>query len=54
MKNLFLKTASFQEVKEDEEALVYHAVKFQSGHRYPLALLCYAEIERRNAKTSSN
>lgn len=38
--NLFSKNADPELVKKDPEAIRYHAVKFQSGHRYPLAALC--------------
>jgi len=49
MTNLFSKSADFQEVKKNAEALAYHAEKFEAGHRYRLALLCYAERENREA-----
>lgn len=52
--NLFSRTASFEEVKKDDEALAYHAVKFQSGHRYPLALQCFAEMQKRNAEPTES
>lgn len=57
--NLFSKTADFEEVKKDEEALLYHAVKFQSGHRYPLAVQCFSyiqvkELEKRIGKDTDD
>lgn len=53
--NLFSQNASFEDVKKDIDALTYHAVKFEGGHRYPLAIQCFAhiqvrELERRNAE----
>lgn len=44
--NLFSKTADPELVKKDKEAVMYHAVKFQSGHRYPLARLCFHLIQQ--------
>lgn len=57
--NPFSKNAKFEEIKNDEEALMYHAVKFQSGHRYPLAVQCFThlqvrELERRNGTNTGN
>ena len=51
MTNLFSKSADFQEVKKNAEALAYHASRFEDGHRYRLALLCFAEVEN-NAKNT--
>lgn len=53
--NLFSKNANFEDVKKNNEALAYHVVKFQFGHRYPLAIQCFAhiqvrELERKNAE----
>ena len=48
MTDVFSRDADFKQVLKDEEALMFHAVKFQSGHRYPLAVLCYAEIQKRS------
>jgi hypothetical protein len=39
--NLFSNKADPELVKKDKEAVMYHAVRFQSGHRYPLAALCF-------------
>ncbi len=39
--------AKFEEVIQSEEAIMYHAVKFQSGSRYPLAKLCWQYIQGR-------
>lgn len=57
--NLFSKTADFEEVKKEEEALLYHAVKFQSGHRYTLAVQCFSyiqvrELEKRSGKDTDD
>jgi hypothetical protein len=37
----YSRTASFEKVKEDWEAVKYHALKFELGYRYSLAVLCY-------------
>ena len=52
--NLFSKNADFEEVKKDQEALMWHAVKFQSGHRYTLARQCFAFVQEENAKRSKS
>jgi hypothetical protein len=53
--NLFSKNASFEDVQKDPEAMRYHAVKFQTGHRYALALLCFHAVkEEENAKNSES
>jgi hypothetical protein len=44
--NLFSNKADPELVKKDPEAVRYHAVRFQSGHRYPLALLCFHLIQQ--------
>lgn len=54
MKNLFSRTADFEDVKKDQDALAYHAERFEKGSRYQLALLCYAEIVKRNVKDISD
>lgn len=45
--DLFSRKAKFHDVVKNEEALVYHAVKYQSGNRYPLAVLCFQYIQHR-------
>lgn len=37
----YSRNAKFETVKFDEEAVVYHAMKYEMGFRYPLALACY-------------
>lgn len=53
--NLFSKNADPELVKKDPEAIRYHAVKFQSGHRYPLAAMCvhWLQQEHREDNTES-
>jgi hypothetical protein len=52
-KNLFSKNADPELVRQDPEAIRYHAVKFHSGHRYPLAALCvhWLQQEQREEDT---
>jgi hypothetical protein len=45
--NLFSRKAKFHDVVKNKEALVYHAVKYQSGNRYPLAVLCFQHIQHK-------
>jgi hypothetical protein len=45
--DLFSRKAKFHEVVKNEEALVYHAVKYQAGNRYPLAVLCYQHLQHK-------
>jgi hypothetical protein len=45
--DLFSRKAKFHEVVKSEEALIYHAVKYQSGNRYPLAIMCYQHIQHK-------
>ena len=33
--------AKFETVKFDQEAVMYHSMKYEMGFRYPLALACY-------------
>lgn len=39
--NLFSKTAKYELVIENPEALEYHVMKYEMGFRYPLSLACY-------------
>lgn len=48
--DLFSKKANFNDVIKNEEALMFHAVKFQSGFRYELAKLCFQHIQQRKIK----
>lgn len=45
--NLLSTKAKFHEVVKNEEALVYHAVKYQTGNRYPLATMCFQYLQHR-------
>lgn len=44
--DLFSKKANFDDVVKNEEALMFHAVKFQSGFRYELARQCFQHIQQ--------
>lgn len=37
--------AKFDNVKYDEEALAFHAEKYELGFRYPLSLACYQYLQ---------
>lgn len=37
----YSRNAKFDSVKYDEEAVLFHAMKYEMGFRYPLALSCY-------------
>jgi hypothetical protein len=39
--NNFSRKAKFESVKYDEEAVKFHAEKYDAGFRYPLGLACY-------------
>jgi hypothetical protein len=45
--DLFSRKAKFHDVVKKEEALVYHAVKYQSGNRYPLAVMCFQHLQHK-------
>jgi hypothetical protein len=45
--NLLSTKAKFHEVVKNEEALMYHAVKYQTGNRYPLAVMCFQYIQHK-------
>jgi hypothetical protein len=45
--NLLSAKAKFHEVVKNEEALMYHAVKYQSGNRYPLAVMCFQYLQHK-------
>jgi hypothetical protein len=45
--NLLSSKAKFHEVVKNEEALMYHAVKYQTGNRYPLAVMCFQYIQHK-------
>lgn len=37
----YSKTAKFENVRFDEEAVLFHAMKYEMGYRYPLSTACY-------------
>lgn len=39
--NNLSRDAKFETVKFDQEAVMYHSMKYEMGFRYPLALACY-------------
>jgi hypothetical protein len=45
--DLLSRKAKFHDVVKNEEALVYHAVKYQSGNRYPLAVMCFQHLQHK-------
>lgn len=47
--------ASFEKIKDDWEAVRFHALKFEMGYRYTLARLCYQlyELDRMKRANSS-
>lgn len=49
--DLFTIKAKFTDVIMSEEALMYHAVKYQSGSRYLLARQCWQYLEARKLRS---
>lgn len=41
MSNNYSRKARFDDVKFDEEALKFHAEKYELGFKYPLSFACY-------------
>ena len=39
--NNFSRDAKFETVKFDQEAVLFHSMKYEIGFRYPLSLACY-------------
>jgi hypothetical protein len=39
--NNFSRDAKFETVKFDQEAVLFHSLKYEMGFRYPLSLACY-------------
>lgn len=37
----YSRNAKFETVKFDQEAVLYHSMKYEMGFRYPLSLACY-------------
>lgn len=50
--NLYSRLAKFHDVVQNEDALLYHAVKYQSGSRYPLAKECFQYVQQRALRKS--
>ena len=48
--DLFSRNAKFELVMHNEEALLYHAVKWQSGSRYNLAKQCFQMVQLKKQK----
>jgi len=41
----YSRKSKFENVKYDEEALRFHAEKYELGFRYPLSLACYQYLQ---------
>lgn len=41
----YRRDAKFETVKFDEDAVAFHAMKFDLGFRYPLSVACYQMIQ---------
>lgn len=39
--NNYSRDAKFDTVKFDQEAVLFHSMKYEMGYRYPLSLACY-------------
>lgn len=39
--NNYSRDAKFDSVKFDQEAVLFHSMKYEMGFRYPLSLACY-------------
>jgi hypothetical protein len=39
--NNYSRDAKFESVKFDQEAVLFHSMKYEMGFRYPLSLACY-------------
>ncbi len=37
----YSRNAKFETVKFDQEAVLFHSLKYEMGFRYPLSLACY-------------
>lgn len=49
--DLYTRKAPYEEVKKDPKALQFHADRYDSGARYPLAKLCW-QTRKLNANNS--
>ena len=45
MTDNYNRKAKFDNVKYDEDALRFHAEKYELGFRYPLSLACYQYLQ---------
>lgn len=50
MSDLYTRRAKFTEVQADIKAVEFHASKYLSGSRYPLALQCYQYLKLQELK----
>lgn len=41
MTDNYSRNAKFDNVKFDQEAVMFHALKYEMGFRYPLSMACY-------------
>lgn len=41
----YSRNAKFETVKFDEDAVAFHAMKFELGFRYPLSVACYQMLQ---------
>jgi len=41
----YSRKAKFETVRFDEEAVAFHAMKFELGFRYPLSVACYQMLQ---------
>lgn len=50
MPDLYTRKAGFNEVIADPKAVEFHASKYLTGSRYPLALQCYQYLKLQELK----
>ena len=50
MADLYTRKARFNEVTADPKAIEFHASKYLTGSRYPLALHCYQYLKLQELK----
>jgi hypothetical protein len=41
MSNNYSRDAKFDNVKFDQEAVMFHTLKYEMGFKYPLSIACY-------------
>lgn len=49
--SIYSKKQKFEDIKNNEQAVEYHAKNFMDGQIYPLAKNCYAHLQLKNAKS---